>query len=493
MSTPVRVLALLPALLFALPATASAETTCTYVPMTHNLQVMLPGDYDRAILSVEDPFIFVSNGTAWVQCDGGQPKVNTVGAIQIGGGGFGAAVQIDDVSHFSPGVGDEAGGNNEIEIYVDLGNRPGTRLLVADDDPAGVRLRFGTGGINPNAFESERLPDADIFVSGTLLGGLTASASSGADVISLEGGAGTGGPLFAPIVVFAGDGADRIVAGPGTDVLDAGPGGDVVESGDGDDLVIPGPGDDVLKAGRGTDTVNYLARGPVSSRPRARRPAGHARASEHRSTRRARAWSVRRPYATPRRRARASRASGGQGDDILDGRSGDDVLDGGEGDDAIDVRDGGPDTADCGTEIDTVVADAPGIDSTIKCERLLFPGMPPSDGGREQPSADTLPPAFLGRIRFRQGLLRYALSEAGTVRIAIRRGKGRIRRFEAPAVAGRNSTRLASRRLRPGRYRATLLATDAAGNRSEPRRTTFKVVRRGERVRSRRGPGRAGR
>ena len=481
-----------PRSLFALPATASAETTCTYVPMTHNLQVMLPGDYDRAILSVEDPFIFVSNGTARVQCDGGQPKVNTVGAIQIGGGGFGAAVQIDDVSHFSPGVGDEAGGNNEIEIYVDLGNRPGTRLLVADDDPAGVRLRFGAGGINPNAFESERLPDADIFVSGTLPGGLTASASSGADVISLEGGAGTGGPLFAPIVVFAGDGADRIVAGPGTDVLDAGPGGDVVESGDGDDLVIPGPGDDVLKAGRGTDTVNYLARGPVSV------DLAHAGPQDTRASDTDSLDGFERVVGTAyadvlRGDAGANVLSGGQGDDILDGRSGDDVLDGGEGDDAIDVRDGGPDTADCGTEIDTVVADAPGIDSTIKCERLLFPGMPPSDGGREQPSADTLPPAFLGRVRFRQGLLRYALSEAGTVRIAIRRGKGRIRRFEAPAVAGRNSTRLASRRLRPGRYRATLLATDAAGNRSEPRRTTFKVVRRGERVRSRRGPGRAGR
>jgi hypothetical protein len=32
-------------------------------------------------------------------------------------------------------------------------------------------------------------------------------------------------------------------------------------------------------------------------------------------------------------------------------------------------------------------------------------------------------------------------------------------------------------KLRPGRYRATLIATDAAGNRSRPKRVAFRVAR----------------
>jgi len=38
--------------------------------------------------------------------------------------------------------------------------------------------------------------------------------------------------------------------------------------------------------------------------------------------------------------------------------------------------------------------------------------------------------------------------------------------------------RVRRKALKPGRYRATLLATDPAGNRSQPRRITFRVVRR---------------
>jgi hypothetical protein len=38
--------------------------------------------------------------------------------------------------------------------------------------------------------------------------------------------------------------------------------------------------------------------------------------------------------------------------------------------------------------------------------------------------------------------------------------------------------RIGSKALRPGRYRATLVATDAAGNRSRPRTVKFRVVKR---------------
>jgi hypothetical protein len=58
----------------------------------------------------------------------------------------------------------------------------------------------------------------------------------------------------------------------------------------------------------------------------------------------------------------------------------------------------------------------------------------------------------------------------------------RFGRFAQSASAGQNrkkfSGRIGRRSLRPGRYRATLVATDAAGNRSAPRRLNFRVVRR---------------
>jgi hypothetical protein len=49
------------------------------------------------------------------------------------------------------------------------------------------------------------------------------------------------------------------------------------------------------------------------------------------------------------------------------------------------------------------------------------------------------------------------------------------------ARAGQNTTfftgRIAGRALTPGRYQLTLVATDAAGKRSAPKRLTFRVVR----------------
>jgi hypothetical protein len=102
---------------------------------------------------------------------------------------------------------------------------------------------------------------------------------------------------------------------------------------------------------------------------------------------------------------------------------------------------------------------------------------------------------------------RFRLSEAARVVFAIRRArpgrrvKGRcVRpkpsnrrrpkctrfvatgRFAVTAAAGINakkfSGRIGRRALKPGRYRATLTATDAAGNKSAPKRLNFRVVRR---------------
>jgi hypothetical protein len=92
--------------------------------------------------------------------------------------------------------------------------------------------------------------------------------------------------------------------------------------------------------------------------------------------------------------------------------------------------------------------------------------------------------------RVRRGTsFRYTLSEPARVTIRIERRKRKGRRgkkfvgagaFAAAAIAGPNrrrfSGRIGKRRLKPGRYRATLTATDAAGNASQPKRLSFRVL-----------------
>ena len=87
------------------------------------------------------------------------------------------------------------------------------------------------------------------------------------------------------------------------------------------------------------------------------------------------------------------------------------------------------------------------------------------------------------RTRFR-----FTLSETARVTIRIQRATGTGARTRYRTVAairrsgnsGRNSTtfsrKLGRRLLRAGRYRAVARAADAAGNRSAPRRATFRIA-----------------
>ncbi len=78
----------------------------------------------------------------------------------------------------------------------------------------------------------------------------------------------------------------------------------------------------------------------------------------------------------------------------------------------------------------------------------------------------------------------FRLNRAGTVTIRIKQlhRKGKIVKLTRSSRAGGNrvrfSGRVGRRTLRPGRYRATLTAVDAAGNRSKPSAVRFRIVRR---------------
>lgn len=111
----------------------------------------------------------------------------------------------------------------------------------------------------------------------------------------------------------------------------------------------------------------------------------------------------------------------------------------------------------------------------------------------ELSSLSVSPRAFRVDVRGRRGTtFRYTLSEPARVVFRIERklcglcgdrsGLRLMGRFAQRATKGENRTRfpgrIDGRPLRPGHYRATLLAVDAAGNRSGPRQIGFRVLAR---------------
>lgn len=521
--------------LLAAPGAAPAATSCAFNGSTGFLTVELAAANDLAQLIVApNAEIVVGSHQGQVPCPGagGPPAANTTDSILIANrpGATGTAVQIVGASRFGPGVSGEGGGTREIEIFVNLNNEPGSQLFVEDDN---ATIRFGTQGINPNAFAFEVAPDADIFYAGVrgLVGlGDPDPNNTGPDVLDAQGGAGTGGPLADPVFLAGNGGADILTGGDGPDILVGGDGNDHLEGRGGDDTFLYSAGDDDMDGGPGTDVASYLYDGTsvsVDLGIAGPQPTGAGNDS---------LVNIENLIGTPG--ADVLRGDGGpnellgnSGADVLDGRGGEDVLDGGKDADFLDVRDGGPDTADCGSEADTATADRPGLDTLSNCEMVLFP---PAVGGRGtgatstsgtlgSTDADRFAPSFLGRVkadpaRFEargrgrrasaaEGTtFRYSLSEPAAVTFAIERrmsgrrvkgtcrartrsntGRpsctrfGRVGSFRARAGVGANATpfsgRMAGKPLRPGAYRALVGAVDAAGNRSRRATASFTVLR----------------
>jgi hypothetical protein len=66
----------------------------------------------------------------------------------------------------------------------------------------------------------------------------------------------------------------------------------------------------------------------------------------------------------------ADEITGGAGGDSLTSGPGNDSVNGGTGGDLLFVRDGGPDTADCGADNDAVQADQRSVDAIANCEAV---------------------------------------------------------------------------------------------------------------------------
>jgi hypothetical protein len=89
----------------------------------------------------------------------------------------------------------------------------------------------------------------------------------------------------------------------------------------------------------------------------------------------------------------------------------------------------------------------------------------PATAPATEPAAKDTTAPRVRTVRLRSGRLTFVLSEPATVRVTIMRGSSAVRRLTVTAEAGANALAI---KLRRGRYRVVLSATDAAGNAARP-------------------------
>ena len=354
--------------------------------------------------------------------------------------------------------------------------------------------------------------DADVV---TVSGTTPATIDGGSEIDDLTGGTGND-------TLIGGAGADDLNGGGGTDTAsyagaasgvtaslhtDTGTGGDTIAddvenlTGSSHDDTLEGDEfANTLTGGAGTDTVTHAN---SASAVVANLAAGTATGGAGGDT----------------ISADVENLTGSPFGDTLTGDADANTITGAGGDDDIQVRDSSTDAASCGTGTDSVTADANDT-ATGDCETVLRPssggGDPGAGGGAAPapsvpgatpaPSAPSLSALKAPALRTgRAGTFSYALDRAATVTITIDRAqagrkigaackkqtrKNRKKRactFFAPVgkltqagAAGKNNLRftgkVAGRKLKPGIYRATAVATTSAAK-STPVTTKFTVKR----------------
>jgi uncharacterized repeat protein (TIGR01451 family) len=176
-------------------------------------------------------------------------------------------------------------------------------------------------------------------------------------------------------------GEDTLVGGPGFDFLDGGPGHDVLLGGGENDVVVASDGTrDVVDCGGSARDVAVVDRRDkvvnceVVDRPRVHCARIGTIGSDRLSgTAKGDVLCGLQGSDTIEGLAGEDQIDGGQGNDTIDGGPGRDRIFGGAGYDVVLARDGVRDRIDCGTELDTVIADR--LDRVAaNCEHVQRPG-----------------------------------------------------------------------------------------------------------------------
>jgi Ca2+-binding RTX toxin-like protein len=211
---------------------------------------------------------------------------------------------------FAPGFTPDPGGLAAIEFTVAF-TLPGSSLEVAGT-PGNDRLTVGSNGLD---VDNDKDVDVQVFGEGTRW---IVDGGDGNDVLSAQGGHGTGDALTTPVTFTGGAGDDRLTGGRG------------------DDILLGGTGSDVLQGRSGNDQLAALDLAPT--------PGEDADARDS--------------------------LDGGNGNDELIGGPGIDLLNGGLGDDLLRDADGTPDFLRGGMGRDTAWIDA-GLDRVGGVETRL--------------------------------------------------------------------------------------------------------------------------
>jgi Ca2+-binding RTX toxin-like protein len=451
----------------ATPPPANAAVACDRSGNALLVTMSQSGDFVSLSVSSNagNPIIVAGFGGA-VTCSGATSTVTNTGAISVSDapGVTSSSVAINEPADFAPGAAaqdgsDSSGGTPEIEFFVNLNS---TRGVLSVRDRAG-NVRWGSFGINPNAAPGELQPDADIFPTDVTVfeGRAGNTVNSDPVIFGAEGGAGTGVALAQSVDFVGNGGGDLLTGGDGGDMLFGFGGPDALVGGAGNDELQPGLGNDFVDGGSGTDTVDYDEGAFTSvsvdlaiAGPQGTSGAGNDSIGAVENVRATTGIDIVRGDDGPNVIATIA------GSDVVEGRGGIDTIETWIGNDSIDVRDGGPDTVDCGPDEDTVVADAQGVDTLVNCETASYPaatgpgtgtGDTGGTGGTGGGTTATFGTDTLVTLR----LARRRIPARGPVRVRVLNANG----FAITGtVAGATARRVAVSRLRRVRLRPVPLA-----------------------------------
>jgi len=236
----------------AAPVAAVSTAKCDYVPSADRVKITITGSGTTNVYENGSGQIWVNS--SW--CENVATVTNT-DRISIFAGAGDQLVTLHWLGNgFRPGVTNEAGGSDEIEIYISLGG--GTDRLFIGAGGANDKivvgkpaLAFSNGAINLNAAE-RRGVDADItLVVGTET--VSINGSGGSDTISGQGGSGTGAVFALPLTLSGNIGDDTLTGGAAADDISGELGNDTLAGGAAGDTIIGGPDADTLKGGSGPD------------------------------------------------------------------------------------------------------------------------------------------------------------------------------------------------------------------------------------------------
>lgn len=429
----------------AAPITAEAATDCEFVEGANVLFVKMHAAEDVALLQTSGTTITVAGSSGAVSCSGGTPTTANTGDINVfdesGSGGTTLAVHNSQTLaepiniHYFGGGGEDmvqvasdpaqqalliagktginmnGAGGQDIE-FIDVPER--IELIGSFlSDSLSARGTGGTGGVLEGPFVlmhgqagNDTLMGSEVgdFMEGEF-GNDTLEGFGGDDALigddfngpgddTYIGGAGSDLVSYPP-TVKSGVTVDLAKAGPqqtgegndsfseveglfGTpfdDTIRGTNGPNVIKAGQGDDTVEGRGGDDLLSGGGGTDTLVYAdAPAGVS----VDLGAGTASGGDGKDS-----LGLNEDFDNVIGSQFADALIGGPGANQITGLGGVDVIRALGGPDRVDVRDGGPDNASCGSEIDTAISDRLSLDTVQSdCERIdALPEPPPPAGG----------------------------------------------------------------------------------------------------------------